>query len=149
MKKLVEWRVLLPTIAVLAAVALGASYLLGLSFLPVFVLTVAAVLANGFLATLEDDLPGGFNNPDGTDTPAYTTRIVFVFKCLLALLLVGFSVVFLATWFGVGSPSAPFVLGISVASTLLAVALFIRPRLLLLAAVASGLIGTVVSAFLR
>jgi hypothetical protein len=34
-----------------------------------------AIFANGLIATWEDDLPGGFNNPDGTATPEYVGRV--------------------------------------------------------------------------
>jgi hypothetical protein len=37
-------------------------------------IAAGAVLVNGLIATLEDDLPGGFNNPDGTVTPQYVLR---------------------------------------------------------------------------
>lgn len=42
-----------------------------MSWIVVAVIAVAAMFLNGWLATLEDDLPGGFNNPDGTETPPY------------------------------------------------------------------------------
>ena len=32
-------------------------------------------LINGYLAVLEDDMPGGFNNPDGTRTPPYVDTV--------------------------------------------------------------------------
>jgi hypothetical protein len=40
---------------------------------------VVGILLNGFIATLEDDLPGGFNNPDGSDTPTYVRRLQRLF----------------------------------------------------------------------
>lgn len=33
--------------------------------------TSAAMFINGSLANVEDALPGGFDNPDGTDTPDF------------------------------------------------------------------------------
>jgi hypothetical protein len=56
---------------------------------PAFAISLGAVLANGFLATLEDDLPGGFNNPDGSATRRYAsvavriTRVALVVLCML------------------------------------------------------------------
>jgi hypothetical protein len=53
-----------------------------------------AMLANGLLATVEDDLPGGFNNPDGASIPRYigvvrwslyVTAALVVVACLLAV----------------------------------------------------------------
>ena len=32
----------------------------------------AAMYINGSIAYVEDGLPGGFDNPDGTDTPGYS-----------------------------------------------------------------------------
>ena len=150
MKNLVEWRVFLPTIAVLAAIAFGASYLLSLSFLPAFVLTAAAVLVNGLLATLEDDLPGGFNNPDGTATPVYASRTASVGKWALSIALVAFAVAFLQSGLSGGARSElPFVAGITTACLLFAVALFVRRPWLLLAALASGFAGIAISALIH
>jgi hypothetical protein len=150
MKKLVEWRVFLPTIAVLAAIAFGASHALGLSFLPVLALTVAAVLVNGLLATLEDDLPGGFNNPDGTATPVYASRTASFGKWVVSIALIVFAIAFVQSGLSGGTPSElPFVAGIAIACLLFAVALFVRRTWLLLAALASGFAGIIVSAFIR
>jgi hypothetical protein len=150
MSKLVDWRLFLPTIAVLAAVAWVASRLLGLSFLPVFGLAVVAVLVNGAVATLEDDLPGGFNNPDGTATPIYASRAVLVAKWGLGIVLLAFAAAFLYPGLGAGRRAElPFAAGIAMACALLSLRLFIRRAWLLIAAVVSGLGGIVISALLR
>jgi hypothetical protein len=47
----------------------------GLPYWASALIVVAAILVNGLVARIEDDLPGGFNNPDGTDTPAYVHRV--------------------------------------------------------------------------
>ena len=39
------------------------------------VITAGGIFINGLLATIEDDLPGGFNNPDGTQTPRYVLTV--------------------------------------------------------------------------
>lgn len=55
-------------------------------------IVAAAILINGWVATFEDNLPGGFNNPDGTSTPRYTIVVSWGFRVLgavLALLCVG------------------------------------------------------------
>ncbi len=54
-------------IAVLLMVSLaaGVSGLSGLGFRWALLIVVCAFGINGLVATLEDDLPGGFNNPDG------------------------------------------------------------------------------------
>jgi hypothetical protein len=85
--RLLPAAVMLTVIAGLAAVI---SAWADVPFLVVFIIAVLATLANGLLATLEDDLPGGFNNPDGTDTPPYVQRLrgsVWRTIAVLALLL--------------------------------------------------------------
>jgi hypothetical protein len=60
-----------------------------IGFAPALAISLCALLANGLFAALEDDLPGGFNNPDGAATPRYAlavarlTRIAFAVFCLL------------------------------------------------------------------
>jgi hypothetical protein len=49
-------------------------------------LMAVALFVNGLVATIEDDLPGGFNNPDGTAPPSSpSVRIVRAFRVLAAL----------------------------------------------------------------
>jgi hypothetical protein len=81
-------RVLWPTLSliVVALLAAGLSAISGLSFWWAFVLVAAAVLINGFIATLQDDLPGGFNNPDGTYTPRYAVVTGWLFRALGVIL---------------------------------------------------------------
>ena len=132
MTNLVDWRVFLPAVAVLGGLGLIASRFLGVPFLPAFVVLVAAVLINGFVATLEDDSPGGFNNPDGTETPSYVHVTGRVVKWLAAAVLSAFAVAFLITGLGVEADAPiPFVVGVSLACILLALALFGRSRQLL------------------
>ena len=56
---------------------------------PAFAISFGALLANGLFLALEDELPGGFNNPDGSTTPRYirvvsaVTRTAFALLCLL------------------------------------------------------------------
>ena len=44
-----------------------------------------ALLANGALAQLEDDLPGGFNNPAGDATPPYARWVRLGWRTLGAI----------------------------------------------------------------
>ena len=87
---------ILPVIiwSVVVLVTLGISHWSGLSFWVMLPIVVVAVLINGFVATFEDDLPGGFNNPDGTQTPRYAqitgkivrgVLVVFVLLCIVVL----------------------------------------------------------------
>lgn len=62
--------------------AVGLSAVSGMSFLVSFVIATLAIFVNGLVATLEDDLPGGFNNPDGSKTPPYVRRVVWMVRGL-------------------------------------------------------------------
>ncbi len=63
----------------------------------VFGAVALALVVNGLIATVEDDLPGGLNNPDGQNTPEYAKRfsrpssriIVGGFLLLLVAIVVG------------------------------------------------------------
>jgi len=82
----------------IAAIAAGLSAVSGMTYWWAFVIVGLAVVINGCVATLEDDLPGGFNNPDGTRTPRYavvTGRLVRGFGVLLALMCMAALGVFL------------------------------------------------------
>jgi len=76
-------------------IATAGSYFAKLNFWLCLAITAAAFLVNGWVATLEDDLPGGFNNPDGKDTPRYAVitgwvvRSVLVVLVLICLLMLG------------------------------------------------------------
>ena len=41
------------------------SYFSSLAFIYSVLICIVEMLINGFVATIEDELPGGFNNPDG------------------------------------------------------------------------------------
>lgn len=60
-----------------AVLALGGllSWYSGIGFAWALLIAIVAVLVNGFIATPEDELPGGFNNPDGTVTPRYADTV--------------------------------------------------------------------------
>lgn len=82
-------------------VVLGSAYLLSaLSDLPFWhaiAIALAALVINGLIATVEDDSPGGFNNPDGTATPRYVTVLTIIGRLLLIVFVVSCLVV-LALW---------------------------------------------------
>ena len=150
MTKLLDWRGFLPAVAVLGGGALAASHVLGLPFLPTLVMLAAALFANGLVAVLEDDLPGGFNNPDGTATPAYASRIATGARWLLAVLLLAFAVAFCVSGLSpTNETPVPFVAGISLACALLSVALISQRRWVLWAALLSGLGGIGLSLLMR
>lgn len=70
-------RLLRPAIwlLVVAAVSAGVAAAAGWQFWAVFGIGSFAILANGLVATLEDDLPSGFSNPDGKATPRYAVIV--------------------------------------------------------------------------
>jgi hypothetical protein len=77
-------------------IAATVSHFAQLNFWLCLAITGGALLVNGWLATLEDDLPGGFNDPDGKRTPRYAiitwvVRAVGVALLLLLLLILGLS----------------------------------------------------------
>jgi hypothetical protein len=82
--------------AVIGAVAI--SHFAKLNLWACLGVAVGAILINGWVITLEDDLPGGFNNPDGKRTPRYAViagwvvRGVGVVAILLLLLMLALSV---------------------------------------------------------
>jgi hypothetical protein len=68
-------RVVALSVLLVGALALVLRQVSGLPILVSFLIVVGAVFANGLLATVEDDLPGGFNNPDGSATPPYVHKL--------------------------------------------------------------------------
>lgn len=56
-------------VAIALIVGAAISYFTDAKWLAASFWVSAAMFINGSLATVEDARPGGFNNPDGTDTP--------------------------------------------------------------------------------
>jgi hypothetical protein len=75
-------------ILALSLVATGISALYGVKFWWAFAILAAAILVNGLIASIEDDLPGGFNNPDGSATPKFVVAAGWGVRILGLLLLV-------------------------------------------------------------
>lgn len=148
--KLLDWRAFLSMMAVLCGLALVASHFLDVPLLPTFVVLVASVLVNGFVATLEDDLPGGFDNPDGTETPRYAQRIVRITRWILAILLCAFAFAFSVGGLreDVRAPVS-LVVGVSSACVLLALALLRRSRPILWLALLTAFAGIGAATLLR
>lgn len=67
-RRLIHW----PALAIFAAVVVGAAWLFTGGFGPGFWVAVGviavAILVNGLVAAVEDELPGGYNNPKPSDT---------------------------------------------------------------------------------
>lgn len=83
-------RVLWPALWLLAVALLSAaaSAAAGMAYWWAFCIVAAALAVNGWVATLEDDLPGGFNNPGGMSTPRYAVVTSWVVRGVGAVLLV-------------------------------------------------------------
>jgi len=67
-----------PVLIFVSLCATGAGFFFGFKYWWVFLLLplgLAVMFLTGLLATFEDDLPGGFNNPDGSDTPEYVVKV--------------------------------------------------------------------------
>jgi len=69
-----KYPLLLAWLALCGALGLVLSLLSGLSFFAATVIVAVALVLNGVLAEIEDRAPGGFLNPDGTDTPQWIAR---------------------------------------------------------------------------
>ena len=76
----------------------GIAYFTDAKWLAASLWVSAAMFINGSIANVEDGIPGGFDNPDGSDTPDYAKgrgAIKYALKSLgiaLALVFAGFVV---------------------------------------------------------
>ncbi len=68
------------TIGAFAGMGAVAAWALGMPLIAGAIILPASILANGFIATIEDDLPGGFNNPNGDATPKYASLAQRIWK---------------------------------------------------------------------
>ena len=91
---MVDIKLVVISLLIIFIVAAGISYFFGFSYWIAFAMAVGAIMINGVIATIEDDLPGGFNNPDGMHTPSYINKITWIIMGIL-LLTVGITVVLL------------------------------------------------------
>ncbi len=91
---MVDIKLVVISLLIIFIVVAGISYFFGVGYWIAFAMVVGAIMINGVIATIEDDLPGGFNNPDGTDTPSYIHKITWIVMGIL-LLIVGITVLLL------------------------------------------------------
>jgi hypothetical protein len=59
-----NWKIFCISITIASMLAFGLHALSGLNFWISLVMVVCGMLLNGYIATIEDDWPGGFNNPE-------------------------------------------------------------------------------------
>ena len=83
------------SVLITSVVAGLVSYFSALAYWPAFGIVLFALVVNGFVATVEDDLPGGFSNPSGTDTPGYVSKVAWIVRGigLVALAMIVFATV--------------------------------------------------------
>jgi hypothetical protein len=130
----IEWRVLLTTVGILAVVVLGASHFFDLPRILTLLLGVAVVFTG---------------IPDGSG-PLYASRIAMICKWVLAAILVAFAIAFMQAGLSVDNGSElTFAAGTALACVLSSLALFIRRRWLLFAALVSGFAGFATSLLVR
>lgn len=144
----IDWRALTVACIAIGILALAVSWLVPVPIVPIMAVLLVAVVANGVLATLEDDLPGGFNNPDGTDTPRYARYAIQVARVVKWFFLAGLCLLGAALALASLEPDAdrPFAVGLGMACVLFAGSLFKQSRWALWAALLVGLGGLALSA---
>src|SRR5262245_4185478 len=69
---------------------------------PAFAISFCALFVNGLLLTIEDDMPGGLNNPDGSATPRYARALTAITRGAFALLCLLLAVLLFVSASGVG-----------------------------------------------
>jgi hypothetical protein len=69
-----NWKMTVIWLVVVVVLAFAVHEMSTLNFWVALVLVIGAMLVNGYIAAIEDDWPGGFNNPD--PPPGNTQRWV-------------------------------------------------------------------------
>jgi drug/metabolite transporter (DMT)-like permease len=132
------------SLAVCVALGWGLAELSGMPLWASITIVTVAVLANGFLATVEDCSPGGFENPDGTATPRWLIVFGAITKWAGIGLLLLMSAFFAALFDNAPKPatatSAPLLIAMVTAPLLMALWFFNRNRFRWSAWVAAALI---------
>ena len=62
-------------------------WFVGVPFWVALVTSAGALWVNSLTLTLEDDLPGGFNNPDGRSTPPYLGKLNLGLRIVFGLVV--------------------------------------------------------------
>jgi len=72
----------------IVAISFAISRASGFSFLATLAIVVVAMAINAAVITIEDDMPGGSENPDGSATPDYTRTVGWTLRVVALLLAV-------------------------------------------------------------
>jgi hypothetical protein len=83
-----NFKILLVHILICLAIAGLVSYFSSAKWLATAFWVSAALYANGVIATVEDFRPGGFENPDGKETPSFVHGFGAVKYLLKSLLII-------------------------------------------------------------
>jgi hypothetical protein len=67
MKRFIDWRIFFSVMAVAGLLAFGLHAWSHVNFWACLAIVVVAILLNGVIAMIEDEMPGGFNNPNPDD----------------------------------------------------------------------------------
>lgn len=140
-----------PAIALVAGtVVLVASRTFGVPLGVILLIATIAVLVNGFVASLEDDLPGGFNRPDGWQESADASLLVKVARFGLGLLLLLFAAAFVLVYVVQGDRALiPLYVGCSLCCAISSFGLFARRAWARWPALFALLAGVLVTVLLR
>ena len=92
-----DFKLAFVAIVIVGAVAAGISAWSGIGFWLILPIVAAGWLINGLVIMVEDDLPGGFNNPDGSRTPHYNKKLTWTVRALI-LILGGITAFLLLLW---------------------------------------------------
>lgn len=73
------------------------SYFSNINIVYTFLICIVAMLINGALATFEDNLPGGFNNPDGKNSKPQSKLHIFM-RVIIWFTFTGIVLGFIFLW---------------------------------------------------
>jgi hypothetical protein len=115
------------------------------------VMSAGALWVNGLILTLEDDLPGGFNNPDGQSTPPYVGKLNLGLRIVFGLVVATAALVLvLGSWrLGELTPRKPVFWAIAALVCAAPAIVFRKTRLVLLPLATAGLIACVLLTYLQ
>ena len=69
-RRFIDWRIFFIMIGLASLLAFGLHGWTHLNFGICLGMVVGAILINGIIASIEDEMPGGFNNPKPDDPPS-------------------------------------------------------------------------------
>jgi hypothetical protein len=115
------------------------------------VISAGALGVNGLILTVEDDLPGGFNNPDGRSTPPYVGRLNLGLRIVFGLVVASAALMLAlgALRLGELTPRKPVFWATAAIACASPAIVFRRSRLMLLPLATAFVIACVVLTYLQ